>query len=100
MKHEVARGAGRSARPFAISGQSRFLPLNEMPKPADNPAMPATMTPRAILIAVPHRGSQIADNWIGNLGQSLYRADTDVQEAFRTLVENHRDQINPLSLNW
>ncbi len=48
-----------------------------------------------ILIAVPHRGSQIADNWIGNLGQSLYRADTDVQEAFRTLVEKHRDQINP-----
>jgi hypothetical protein len=27
---------------------------------------------RAILIAVPHRGSPIADNWIGNLGQSLY----------------------------
>jgi triacylglycerol esterase/lipase EstA (alpha/beta hydrolase family) len=50
---------------------------------------------RAILISVPHRGSPIADNWIGDLGQSLYRADREVQEAFRSLVENHRDQINP-----
>jgi pimeloyl-ACP methyl ester carboxylesterase len=50
---------------------------------------------RAILIAVPHRGSSVADNWIGNLGQSLYQADSDLQEAFRSLVENHRDQVNP-----
>ena len=50
---------------------------------------------RAILISVPHRGSPIADNWIGSLGQSLYRADKELQEAFRSLVENHRDQINP-----
>ncbi|MGA7903288.1 MAG: alpha/beta fold hydrolase [Terrimicrobiaceae bacterium] len=50
---------------------------------------------RAILIAVPHRGSSIADNWIGNLGQSLYHADSELQEAFQSLVENHRDQINP-----
>jgi hypothetical protein len=47
------------------------------------------------LIAVPHRGSSVADNWIGNLGQSLYQADSDLQEAFRSLVENHRDQVNP-----
>jgi triacylglycerol esterase/lipase EstA (alpha/beta hydrolase family) len=50
---------------------------------------------RAILISVPHRGSSIADNWIGNLGQSLYRADRQVQEAFRSLLEHHVDQINP-----
>ena len=50
---------------------------------------------RAILISVPHRGSSIADNWIGNLGQSLYHADREVQEAFRSLLENHLDQINP-----
>jgi triacylglycerol esterase/lipase EstA (alpha/beta hydrolase family) len=53
---------------------------------------------RAILIAVPHRGSAIADNWIGDLGQSLYRADSELQEAFRSLVENHRDQINPFMI--
>ena len=50
---------------------------------------------RAILIAVPHRGSPIADNWIGNLGQTLYRADREVQEAFRSFVEGHLDQMNP-----
>ena len=50
---------------------------------------------RAILISVPHRGSSVADNWIGNLGQSLYRADREVQEAFRSLLANHLDQINP-----
>ena len=50
---------------------------------------------RAILISVPHRGSSVADNWIGNLGQSLYRADYEVQEAFRSVLENHLDQINP-----
>jgi pimeloyl-ACP methyl ester carboxylesterase len=50
---------------------------------------------RAILISVPHRGSSIADNWIGNLGQSLYRADREVQEAFCSLLANHLDQINP-----
>ena len=54
---------------------------------------------RAILIAVPHRGSSIADNWIGDLGQTLYRADSELQEAFRSLVESHRDQINPYLLN-
>jgi triacylglycerol esterase/lipase EstA (alpha/beta hydrolase family) len=50
---------------------------------------------RAILISVPHRGSSVADNWIGNLGQSLYRADREVQEAFHSLLANHLDQINP-----
>ena len=50
---------------------------------------------RAILISVPHRGSSIADNWIGDLGQSLYRADREVQEAFRSLLANHLDRINP-----
>ena len=50
---------------------------------------------RAILISVPHRGSPIAGNWIGSLGQTLYRADRELQEAFWTLVENHLDQINP-----
>ncbi|HEY5741277.1 MAG TPA: hypothetical protein VIS99_01945, partial [Terrimicrobiaceae bacterium] len=50
---------------------------------------------RAILISVPHRGSPIADNWIGNIGQTLYRGDREVLEAFRSLVENHRDKINP-----
>jgi pimeloyl-ACP methyl ester carboxylesterase len=50
---------------------------------------------RAILISVPHRGSSVADNWIGNFGQSLYRADREVQEAFRSLLANHLDQINP-----
>ena len=50
---------------------------------------------RAIFISVPHRGSSIADNWIGNLGQSLYRADREVQEAFRSVLENHLEQINP-----
>ena len=54
-----------------------------------------TRVRRAILIAVPHRGSRIADNWLGDLGQRLYRADSELQEAFRSLVENHRDQINP-----
>ena len=44
---------------------------------------------------MPHRGSPIAVNWIGSLGQSLYRADRELQEAFWTLVENHLDQINP-----
>ena len=64
-------------------------------RPPEGIAAPATAmlerenrVRRAILIAVPHRGSRIADNWIGDLGQSLYRADTDLQEAFRTLVEN------------
>ena len=49
---------------------------------------------RAILISVPHRGSPIAVNWIGSLGQSLYRADRELQKAFWTLVEEHLDQIN------
>ena len=47
---------------------------------------------------MPHRGSPIADNWIGDLGQNLYRADSELQEAFRSLVENHRDQINPFMI--
>ncbi len=50
---------------------------------------------RAIFVAAPHRGSPIADNWLGTLGQSLYTADSELQQAFHALVRNHRDQINP-----
>jgi len=50
---------------------------------------------RVIFIAVPHRGSAIADNWLGGLGQMLYRGDRTVQKAFRSLLENYRDQLNP-----
>jgi pimeloyl-ACP methyl ester carboxylesterase len=50
---------------------------------------------RVIFISVPHRGSAIADNWIGDFGQSLYRADPKLNETLGPLLENHRDVIHP-----
>lgn len=54
---------------------------------------------RVIFISVPHRGSAIADNWIGDFGQSLYRADPKLNETLGPLLENHRDVIDPFLLN-
>ncbi|RBP39639.1 triacylglycerol esterase/lipase EstA (alpha/beta hydrolase family) [Roseimicrobium gellanilyticum] len=50
---------------------------------------------RVIFISVPHRGSAIADNWIGDFGQYLYRADPKLNETLGPLLENHRDVIAP-----
>jgi len=50
---------------------------------------------RVIFVAAPHRGSSYADNWIGDLGQRLYRGDHEFHNVFADLIRNHRDQINP-----
>lgn len=50
---------------------------------------------RVIFISVPHRGSAIADNWIGDIGQYLYRADPKLNETLGPLLENHREVITP-----
>lgn len=54
---------------------------------------------RVIFVAVPHRGSSYADNWIGDLGQQLFRGDEAFHRIFLNLVENHRDQVNPFLLD-
>jgi len=50
---------------------------------------------RVIFVAVPHRGSSFADNWVGDVGQQLYRGDSKVLDAFALLLKDHRDQVDP-----
>lgn len=54
-----------------------------------------TRVKRAIFIAAPHRGSAYADNWIGNLGQSLFRQDQITLDVFRPLLKSHRADVDP-----
>lgn len=54
-----------------------------------------TRVRRVIFICVPHRGSVLADNWIGDLGQGLFRGDVRVTEAFVPLMSGHRSKIAP-----
>jgi hypothetical protein len=50
---------------------------------------------RVIFISVPHRGSAIADNWIGDIGQRLYHADEKLNHALSPLLAAHRSVIHP-----
>lgn len=50
---------------------------------------------RVIFISVPHRGSNWADNFIGDLGQTLYRPDQKVQSVFTDLLERHEEYVHP-----
>jgi len=43
---------------------------------------------RIIFIACPHRGSALADNWIGNLGQWLFRPDLSLYAIFAPLIDS------------
>jgi hypothetical protein len=80
-----------SVRPEMFSYDSKTRSVVEAVFPFER----ETRVRRAILIAVSHRGSPIADNWIGNLGQRFYRADRQVQEAFASFVEDHLNQMKP-----
>ena len=46
---------------------------------------------RAIFGATPHRGSKLADSWIGRIGASLIRLPSDLQTDIVDVVSNNRD---------
>jgi hypothetical protein len=50
---------------------------------------------RAIFMASPHRGSQIADSWIGHIGASLIRLPSDLQTDIVTVLSANRDATTP-----
>lgn len=50
---------------------------------------------RVIFISVPHRGSTWADNFIGDLGQTLFKPDRKVTDVFGHLVEVQREVVHP-----
>ncbi|MEZ0386026.1 MAG: esterase/lipase family protein [Verrucomicrobium sp.] len=50
---------------------------------------------RVIFISVPHRGSTWADNFIGDLGQTLFRPDQTVNSVFKDLISANREVVHP-----
>jgi pimeloyl-ACP methyl ester carboxylesterase len=50
---------------------------------------------RAIFAATPHRGSKLAENWIGQIGASLIRLRSDVRTDVVTVMANNRDALTP-----
>ncbi|WP_218280148.1 esterase/lipase family protein [Verrucomicrobium spinosum] len=50
---------------------------------------------RVVFISVPHRGSTWADNFVGDLGQTLFRPDRKVTDVFGHLVEVQREVVHP-----
>jgi pimeloyl-ACP methyl ester carboxylesterase len=50
---------------------------------------------RVVFISVPHRGSTYADNFVGDLGQTLFRPDRKVTDVFGHLVEVQREVVHP-----
>ena len=53
---------------------------------------------RLVFINVPHGGSALADNWIGDLGQKLFRGDPELHQALYPLSAHYRDYIDPFLL--
>jgi triacylglycerol esterase/lipase EstA (alpha/beta hydrolase family) len=46
---------------------------------------------RAIFAATPHRGSSLAETWIGHIGQSLIHLPSGMQTSIVTVVSTNRD---------
>jgi pimeloyl-ACP methyl ester carboxylesterase len=53
---------------------------------------------RAIFLATPHRGSQMADNWIGQLAQSMIRLPSALQMGLVNLATENRKVATPEAL--
>jgi triacylglycerol esterase/lipase EstA (alpha/beta hydrolase family) len=50
---------------------------------------------RVIFLATPHRGSQMADTWIGRLAQRLIRLPADLQTGIVNVATQNRDVATP-----
>jgi pimeloyl-ACP methyl ester carboxylesterase len=50
---------------------------------------PVPAVKRAVFVAVPHRGSMIGNNWLGQLGDRLIRRPNVLVDAHRVLVEKN-----------
>ena len=50
---------------------------------------------RAIFAATPHGGSNLAESWIGHIGQSLIRLPTALQTSIATIVLANQDVATP-----
>jgi len=54
---------------------------------------------RVVFIATPHRGSEIADGWIGRLGSSLIKAPMQVMQMVTSIATLDLEVINPARLS-
>jgi pimeloyl-ACP methyl ester carboxylesterase len=50
---------------------------------------------RVIFLATPHRGSRMADSWIGRLAQSMIRLPAELQTEIVNLATENRDVATP-----
>jgi hypothetical protein len=50
---------------------------------------------RVIFLATPHRGSQMADSWIGRLAQSMIRLPVELQAEIVNIATGNRDVATP-----
>jgi hypothetical protein len=50
---------------------------------------------RAIFAATPHRGSNLAESWIGHIGQSLIHLPSGMQTSIVTVVSENQDVATP-----
>jgi pimeloyl-ACP methyl ester carboxylesterase len=53
---------------------------------------------RVIFLATPHRGSQMADSWIGLIAQSMIRLPFGLQTGLVRLAEENREVATPEAL--
>jgi hypothetical protein len=53
---------------------------------------------RVVYIATPHRGSEVADGWIGRLGASLIRSPLTVMQVVTSIATLDVDMLNPARL--
>jgi pimeloyl-ACP methyl ester carboxylesterase len=54
-----------------------------------------TRVVRVVFLATPHRGSLIADSWIGRLAQSMIRLPFELQTGLVNLAEENRQVATP-----
>jgi pimeloyl-ACP methyl ester carboxylesterase len=54
---------------------------------------PVPCVKRAVFVAVPHRGSMLGSNWLGQLGDRLIRRPNVLTDAHKVLLEQNSDSF-------
>ncbi len=55
------------------------------------------MSLRTIFVATPHRGSKLAESWIGHVAASLIRLPLDLQSDIVNVVSENPDAATPIA---
>jgi hypothetical protein len=101
LTHTLVSPSGYRLWDAVVKVRPEQVSMPEASKEALTPVFlfqPDRRVRRVVFIAVPHRGSGWADNFIGDLGQTLFRPDREIHSVFTDLITSHPEQVHSFVL--